>query len=119
MALLHGDVHETFDLVCDGLDLPGDPAEIAEIGPEHADRNRGARAGEHVVDAVADRLPYRDAGPRHPGEPLAHVGHDLGQLVVVKVELRFHVRHVDALRLFVQFGPARASRGRDHCRCPE
>ena len=114
--LLRRDVHQSLNLVGDGFDLAGGLAQLPQVGSEDADRDRRARSGEHVIDAVADGLSHRDAGSRYAREMLTDLGQDFGEFSIGEIQLGLDMGDVRALSFFVQFGPAGASRGRDHSR---
>jgi len=54
--LLVSDVDRAGHLLRDGLDACGQPAQLVQVGAEDLHRDVGARARQHVVDAVRDGL---------------------------------------------------------------
>jgi hypothetical protein len=82
-----------------------EPAQLPEIRPEDLDRDVRARPGEHVIDAVADRLADRDVRAGQHGEGLAK---SRQQLLLLDVGAQRHVElgRVHALRVLVELGPS-------------
>ena len=67
--LLERNVHGAWN---GGHDVPhpfAEPAQRRQIVAEDLDGDVGARAREHVIDPVRDRLPDRHIGPGQRGEP--------------------------------------------------
>ena len=60
-------------------DALAQPAERAEVVAEHLDRDIRARARQHVIDPVRDRLPDRHVGARQRRELPAQLGQQLGR----------------------------------------
>ena len=98
-----------------GFDLPRERAQRRELGSEDLDRQVRLRARQHVVDAVADRLPERDhdTGNRRDGAP--HLGEQL-RFRTTRPQDDLHLRGVGALHVLVTFRPAGAAAGRDDLR---
>ena len=84
-----------------------------EVGAEDLDRQVGLAARDHVVDAVADRLPEGDLGAGDGGHGLAHLGEQL-LLGPALAQHDLHLGGVDPLDVLVPLGPAGAAARRDH-----
>ena len=90
------------------LQLLGQGAQSIEVVAEDLERDLGAHAREHVVEAVRDRLPDIDGGGQH-GEPRADVGDDLLAAAARALQVDVDLGRVHAFGMLVELGPARAA----------
>ena len=58
--LLHRHIHQTVNAADGTLDLIAEHLQAAEVGAKEFDSYVRPCAGEHMVDAVTERLPHRD-----------------------------------------------------------
>ncbi len=111
------DVGLRFDRDVDGprdperrrFDAAGHVAQHLQVGSEHLDRYVGARAREHVIDAVRDRLPHRDVGPRQERQALSDLVQDDFLGTVAHAQVHVDLGRLHALKVLVEFGASRAS----------
>ena len=75
-----------------------------EVFAKHLDGDLRPHTGQHVVDAVGDRLADADAG-RQVAQALPDVGIDRFLRPPLRLELDIELGDVDALGMLVQFGP--------------
>ena len=86
-----------------------------EIVAVELDADLGLHAGEHLRDDVLQRLFGGDDRAGNLGQFLAHVGQDfLAAAARVRVEADDDFRHVHALGVLVEFGPAGAAAEGNH-----
>ena len=75
--LLVGDIDRALDVLHNALDGCGQPPQFGQIGAENLDRDIGATARQHVVDAVGDRLADDDLRAGHAGQVGAQCGEEI------------------------------------------
>ncbi len=91
-----------------------DPQHIQIIAVE-LDPDLGLHAGKHCPDDVLQGLFRRNDRAGNLSQFLAHVGHDfLAAAAQVRIEADDDFRHIHALGVLVEFGPARATPEGNH-----
>ena len=89
-------------------------AKRRQIVAEDLDRDVRTCAGEHVVDAVRDRLADCDVCAREQRDLLPHLLEQRFARPVLHLETNVDLRRFHTLHVLVQFGPAGSPRrGRD------
>ena len=90
-----------------------EPAERPQIVAEDLHGDVRAGAGEHVIDAVRDRLTDRHVGARQCGKVTAERGEQLRTRPGGLAETDVNFCRLHALHMFVQLGASGSARRRD------
>ncbi len=112
--LFVGDIDRAGNLLHDALHAGRQPAQFAEIRAEDFHRDVGTAAGEHVVDAVRDRLADDDLAAGDAGKIGAQRGEEVLLAALAHLQRDFHFRRRYVHRVRITFGAASAARGGDH-----
>ena len=100
-------------------DVFAETAQRRQVVAEDLDGDVGARSGQHVVDAMRDRLTDRHVGARQRRETAPQVREQLRTRPRRVAQADVDLRRFDALHVLVELGAARAARRRDDLRLRE
>src|SRR5262249_5895073 len=90
-------------------------AQRVEVVAVDFQRDLGAYAGEHVIEAMGDGLANADRGPQD-AEPRTDVGKHLLTRGGRGLEIDIDLAEMDALSVLVEFGPSGATADRSNLR---
>ncbi len=108
------DVDRTVHAGGNGLHALANPPQFVEIWPQNLDRDIGASAGQHVIDAVRDGLADDDAHAGQARELRAQRGQQRLLVAALHVQARLDFGRMDLLRMRIRRRATGAARGRDH-----
>ena len=96
-----------------------EPAQRAQVVAEDLDGDVRARARQHVIDPVRDRLADRHVRAGQRRKPAPQLGEQLVARPLGLAQADVDLGRLDALHVLVELGAAGAARGRDDLRLRE